>query len=70
MRSRYDRFCPLEVSDTEPARMGLRSVPPHPSRSVGGRSSLGGLTLDEEGGEGVGVAVLTGSDRGIEPPVA
>ena len=64
MRSRYDRFCPLEVSDTEPTRMGLRSVPRR------GRSSLGGLTLDEEGGEGVGVAVLAGSDRGIEPPVA
>lgn len=64
MRSRYDRFCPLEVSDTEPARMGLRSVP------RGGRSSLEGLTLDEEGGEGVGVAVLGGGDRGIESPVA
>jgi len=41
--------------------MGLRSLP------RGGRSSLGGLTLDEEGGEGVGIAVLAGSDRGIEP---
>ena len=64
MRSRYDRFCPLEVLDTELARTGLRSVP------RGGRSSLGGLTPDEEGGEGVGVAVLAGGDRGIEPPVA
>ena len=64
MRSRYDRFCPLEVSDTEPARMGLRSVPPILAGRWG-RSSLGGLTPDEEGGEGVGVAVLTGSDRGI-----
>ena len=61
MRSRYDRFCPLEVSDTEPSRMGLRSA-------LGrDRSCLGGLTLDEEGGEGVGIAVLAGSDRGIEP---
>ena len=64
MRSRYDHFCPLEVSDTEPARMGLRSVP----RGVG-RASVG-LTPDEEGGEGVGIAVSGGSDRGIEPPVA
>ena len=65
MRSRYDRFCPLEVSDTEPARMGLRSAPPPILAGRWGRSSLGGLTLDEEGGEGVRVAVLTGSDRGI-----
>ena len=65
MRSRYDRFFPLEVLDTELARMGLGSVP----RGGIGRASVG-LTPDEEGGEGVGVAVLTGSGRGIEPPVA